>query len=116
MLVAPATNQPPLVAITAPADGAVLVSPVTFTLNATASDSDGVITKLELFRDSIKLGERTTSPYTTTQSGLANGTYTFAARATDRNGVVVTSAPVTIFLVSGTAANYIPAGCTVEVS
>jgi hypothetical protein len=112
MLVAGVNNRPPVVAVTTPADGTVLTAPASFTLTAAAHDTDGLLTKLELFRGETKLGERTTSPYSLNQLNLPLGSYTYTARATDHNGTSSTSAPVTVFVVSGTPAVYIPTGDT----
>ena len=55
-------------------------------LAATASDSDGTVAKVEFFNGATKLGEDTTAPYSFTWSGVAAGTYTVTARATDDLG------------------------------
>ena len=89
-------NKPPTVSITAPANGAVIVLPATVTINATASDADGSISKVEFYRDGILLGTDTTSPYSFVWSSPPAGTYVLTAKATDNLGVVTTSAPVTI--------------------
>ena len=60
----PAGNQPPTVSLTQPADGAILTAPAAVHLAATASDTDGSVTKVEFFNGTTKLGEDTTAPYT----------------------------------------------------
>jgi hypothetical protein len=62
------------------------------TLSATASDSDGLVTKVEFFNGATKLGEDTTAPYSFTWSGVSAGSYTLTARATDDVGGTATSA------------------------
>ena len=89
-------NKPPTVSITAPANGAVIVLPATVTINATASDADGTISKVEFYRDGVLLGTDTASPYSFVWSNPPAGTYVLTAKATDNLGVVTTSAPVTI--------------------
>ncbi len=89
-------NKPPTVSITAPANNAVIVLPATVTINATASDADGTISKVEFYRDGILLGTDTASPYSYVWSNPAAGTYVLTAKATDNLGVVTTSAAVTI--------------------
>ncbi len=52
--------------------------------------------KVEFFNGANKVGEDTTAPYSLTWSGVAAGTYTVTARATDNLGASTTSAPSTI--------------------
>ena len=90
------SDSPPAVTLTQPANGATFTAPATVNLAATASDSDGTVTKVEFFNGATKLGEDTTAPYGFTWSGVAAGTYTVTARATDNLGASTTSAPSTI--------------------
>jgi chitinase len=84
-------NLPPAVTLTQPADGASFTPPATVNLAATASDTDGTVTKVEFFNGSAKLGEDTTAPYSFTWSGVPTGSYTLTARATDDLGGTTTS-------------------------
>jgi hypothetical protein len=86
-------NSLPTVAVTQPADGASFTAPATVSLSATASDSDGTVTKVEFFNGVTKLGEDTAAPYGFTWSGVGPGSYTLTARATDDVGGTATSAP-----------------------
>jgi hypothetical protein len=74
------------------------------TLAATATDADGTVAKVEFFNGSTKLGEDTTAPYDFTWSGVAAGTYTLTARATDDLGGVTTSPASTITVTAGNIA------------
>ncbi len=67
----------------------------TFTLTATASDTDGTITKVDLFQGSQLLKSDTTSPYSVSVTLSTAGNYSFTAVATDSDGATTTSAPVT---------------------
>ncbi|HSD79942.1 MAG TPA: Ig-like domain-containing protein, partial [Solirubrobacteraceae bacterium] len=89
-------NSLPTVTLTQPANGATFTAPATVNLAATASDSDGSVTKVEFFNGQTKLGEDTSAPYTFTWSGVGIGTYTLTARATDDLGGVTTSGGSTI--------------------
>jgi hypothetical protein len=91
-------DQPPMITITAPANGVTYSAPASFTITATASDPDGTIAKVEYCQGAGKLGETTTAPYQFTVSGLAAGSYTLNARATDDAGSVTTSSPVTVLV------------------
>ncbi len=86
-----ATNVPPVVSITNPVNNAVLTAPATFTLEATASDSDGSVTQVEFFNGAVSVGADTTSPYAVTVSNLADGTYAFSSVATDNQGAKTTN-------------------------
>ena len=79
-------NDAPVVALTAPTEGAAFFSPFTLTLSATATDVDGTIAKVEFFDGATKLGEGTrTSPstYRLTIAFAAVGVHSLTAKATD---------------------------------
>jgi len=88
----------PAVSITAPANNASFVSPAAVTINATASDSDGSVSKVEFFQGTTKLGEDTTSPYSYSWSNIGVGSYALTAKATDNLGAVTTSTAVNIMV------------------
>ena len=93
------TNIHPVVAITSPPDGTNIVSPetpVTLELVASASDSDGTVTKVEFYADATRLGQVSTSPYTLLWTIPASGSYQLTAVATDNQGATTVSAPVAI--------------------
>jgi hypothetical protein len=92
------SNAAPTVRITSPANGAVFGFWANITINATASDSDGTVTKVEFFRNdgATKLGEDTTAPYSYVWQRAASGTHSLRAKATDNSAAVGTSAPVSI--------------------
>ncbi|MBX9853628.1 MAG: carbohydrate-binding protein [Cytophagaceae bacterium] len=97
----PPANQAPAVAITSPANGASFTAPASVTINASASDADGTISKVEFFNGSTKLGEDLSAPYSFTWNNVAAGTYTLTAKATDNATAVSTSAGVSV-TVNGT--------------
>ncbi len=90
------SNQDPIVSITAPANNAVLTAGTNMTISANASDTDGTVTKVEFFNGATSLGTDNSSPYSVTVNGISAGIYTLTAKATDNNGVVVTSSLVTV--------------------
>ena len=61
------TNQPPTVSITGPATGATFTEPATINVTATASDTDGSITKVDFYRGTQLIGSDTTNSYTATR-------------------------------------------------
>jgi len=105
MVTIQAVGSPPTVTLTQPANGATFTAPATVNLAATASDADGAVARVEFFNGAVKVGEDTTAPYSFTWGGVAAGTYTLTARATDDLGASTTSAPATI---SVSAANTAP--------
>ena len=84
-------NQPPVVSLTAPLDGAVFVAPPVLTLAATAADSDGTVVRVDFYNDSALIGSATTAPYTFTWTNVPLGACNLTARATDDGGLVGTS-------------------------
>lgn len=97
-------NAPPTVRLTSPANNAKFTAPATVALVANASDSDGTIAKVEFFSGSARLGETATPPYQFTWSGLAAGSYSLTARATDNHGATATSAAIAIKVAAPTSA------------
>lgn len=92
----PPANVPPSVALTSPAAGASFTDPATVNLDAAASDSDGTIARVDFYSGSTLIGTDTSAPYAATWSGVAAGTYTLTAIATDNAGATTTSASVSI--------------------
>ncbi|HTD67524.1 MAG TPA: Ig-like domain-containing protein, partial [Candidatus Limnocylindria bacterium] len=91
----------PAVAITAPANNSFVLEPANILVRATATDSDGMIALVEFYEGASKIGEATgSSPYSITWSNISLGTYTFRAVATDNTGLIGTSAPVVINVVT----------------
>jgi len=89
-------NAPPIVSLTAPADGAVLSAPASPTLAATAADSDGTIARVEFYADALKVGEAVAVPYEFVWANVPPGNYVLTAKATDQAGASTLSAPRTI--------------------
>ncbi|HOS43542.1 MAG TPA: Ig-like domain-containing protein, partial [Armatimonadota bacterium] len=89
-------NQPPTVALTAPADGATALPGATVELTADAADADGTVAKVEFFQGTTKLGEDDTAPFGITWSGVPQGVYSLTAVATDNEDATATSAAVTL--------------------
>ena len=89
-------NTPPTVSLTAPAANASFTAPATVTLQATASDADGNVAKVEFFNGSTSLGAVMTAPYTFSWSSVAAGTYSLTAKATDNGGATTASVAVSI--------------------
>jgi len=103
-------NNPPTVSITTPANGATFTALANITINATASDSDGTVSKVDFHQGSTLLGTDTTSPYSYTWNNVAEGNYILTAAATDNDGAVTTSSAVSITVNVATGCTCV-AGC-----
>ncbi|MDH5539227.1 MAG: PQQ-dependent sugar dehydrogenase [Rhizobacter sp.] len=82
-------NQPPTVAVVAPANASVGVA---VGLSAIASDSDGTIARVEFFDGDTLLGSVASSPHALTWTPTTAGQRSITARATDDGGAATTSA------------------------
>jgi Bacterial Ig domain len=94
--VASTANQPPSVALTAPANNATFAAPATMNLVATAADPENRMARVEFYSGSTLLGSDTTSPYSYSSASVPAGTYTLTAVAFDQDGNQTRSAPVTV--------------------
>jgi RHS repeat-associated protein len=97
--VAPSATQPPLVALTAPAQNAVFNAGQTITLTATTSDSDGTVQVVEFYADGQLLGTVAPEANGSTHyhwNGAGLGAHILSAVATDNSGTAATSASVNI--------------------
>jgi hypothetical protein len=90
-------NTLPTVAVTAPADGAVLTG-ASVAVNATASDASG-IASVQFKLDGVNLGTADTqSPYQVTWSSPTNGSHVLTAVATDNAGNARTATNATVVI------------------
>jgi len=96
-------NVPPSVSIIAPDPNRVYKAPATIAMNASASDPDGSIVKVDFLAGTTPVGSATAAPYSSAWSNVAPGSYVLTARATDNRGATTTSAPVPIVVTSNAA-------------
>lgn len=87
-------NTPPAVSLAA--SGGTFYAPASITLAATAADGDGGIAKVEFYKGATLLATVDTAPFAYTWTGVAAGSYSLTAKATDIQGGVSTSAAVGI--------------------
>ncbi|WPB82347.1 Ig-like domain-containing protein [Archangium violaceum] len=89
-------TTPPVVSLTAPANGATIGGLVT--LSANASDASSSISKVEFLVDGTLIATDTSWPYSFSWNtpSVASGSHTLTARATDAQGNVATSTPVSV--------------------
>jgi hypothetical protein len=101
-----AVDPPPVVTITAPAEGATVMG--TVTIEASAADEPGPVTQVEFFADGTSLGTDTTAPYSATwdTTTATEGTHTITATATAAGGQTASdSNSVTVDNVGGSTLN-----------
>jgi RHS repeat-associated protein len=91
-----APNAVPTVSISSPVAGTSFVAPAAVTINATAADSNGTVSKVDFYNGTTLLGSDTTSPYSFAWANVAVGSYSITSKATDNAGAVTTSAAVAI--------------------
>ncbi|MEO0898139.1 MAG: polysaccharide lyase family 7 protein [Bacteroidota bacterium] len=92
-------NYSPSVSITDPINGTNILPGTDLTINVAAEDADGTIKMVEFFESgNNKIGQDSTAPYSFTLDNVAEGTYTFSARAVDNEGVsrISTSSNITV--------------------
>jgi lysophospholipase L1-like esterase len=104
-------NQPPIASLTSPANGATFTAPATLTLQATANDADGTVTRVEFYAGATKLGEAATAPYTLVWTNPPPGLHTLTARAIDDANNAGLSAAVSIAIeAAGAPVKVMPLG------
>jgi len=81
----------PTITLTAPASSVTMLDSDALTLAATASDTDGIVVKVDFYSGSTLIAEDTASPFIWALGAQPVGTYTFSAKATDSQGLGATS-------------------------
>jgi len=96
------SNAPPAVSISSPTSGATFTEPANIPIVAGATDSDGTVTRLDLYAGATLLGTSTNSTLSLTWTNVLAGSYSLTARATDDRGGTSTSNPVNVTVNSST--------------
>lgn len=110
------SNQPPVVSLTSPANGATFSAGSTVNVTANASDPDGSVAKVEFFRDGSSLGIATNAPYAASWANASAGSHTLRAVATDNNNATTSTPTITITVNAAggdTTAPSVPGGLAV---
>jgi photosystem II stability/assembly factor-like uncharacterized protein len=89
-------NQSPIVTITSPSNNAQFSQPANITINATASDPDGSISKVEFYNGNTLLGTDNNAAYSFVWNGVAAGNYQITAKAYDNSTGVTTSSVINV--------------------
>lgn len=94
-------NIPPKVNLISPVNNTTYTLPATVTLQASASDSDGVVKRVAFYRDTTLLAIDSTAPYSYSWTSAAAGSYGIKAIATDDKGASTTSTVANITVTGG---------------
>ncbi len=88
----------PTVNITAPLNNSTYLEPANIVVNATATDANGPITKVEFFNGSTLLATSTTAPYGFNWNNIPAGNYAVTAKLTDSAGLTAFSSLVKVIV------------------
>ena len=94
----------PDVNLTKPVAGESFIAPASITLEATASDVNGNISKVDFFNGADLIGTDNTAPYSFVWTNVPVGTYNLSAKSTDISNLSTTS-PATSIIVKAPNAN-----------
>jgi len=92
------TNNSPIVSMTSPSSGSVVMLGTTQTLSASASDPGGSIALVEFFDGDVKIGEDSSAPYQINWQPSAIKSYSIKAIATDNENNKSSSPSVNIIV------------------
>ena len=98
-------NPSPSVFVTSPADGTSFAKGSNITISADATDlvyggGAGFVSKVEFFAGGTKFAEDTIAPYSVLWTPSLSGGYVITAKATDSEGAVRTSTPITFTILN----------------
>jgi hypothetical protein len=93
--------------VTQPSNAATFVAPASISVMATASDTDGIITRVDFYSGTTLLGSDTMAPYEFTWNNVAAGTYVLSAAATDEDGAHAQSAGVSVTVTNSNAGDIV---------
>ena len=93
-----ASNNPPTATLAIPTLNANISTASTQTLQAVAFDSDGMVSLVEFFAETNKIGEVTNSPYVIGWTNPPPGLHSLTVKATDNGGAAYTSRGVDVFV------------------
>ncbi|HKU77567.1 MAG TPA: LamG-like jellyroll fold domain-containing protein [Pyrinomonadaceae bacterium] len=92
------SNNAPTVTITDPLSNTTFTAGSTIVIDASAADSDGIVSKVDFYQGTTLLGTDTSSPYTFAWNNVPAGSYSLTTKATDDSGAVSTSSAITVIV------------------
>lgn len=93
-------GESPIVALTAPVARQLFTAPASIAMTVVATDPDSAITKVEFYRDGVKIGEDDHAPYAFTWAAAPPGIYQLTAVATTASGIRGSSDSVPVLIVA----------------
>ncbi|MEZ8768796.1 glycosyl hydrolase family 18 protein [Vibrio alginolyticus] len=103
----PPQNEVPTVTLTSPSASASVTAGDVVSLAADAADTDGTVSKVEFFVDSVLVGQATSAPYAASWTAT-EGQHEFSTKAYDDAGAVSTASVVTLTVASAQPGNEAP--------
>src|SRR5260221_12814640 len=100
-------DRSPIVSLTSPDDNSHFAAGSTIIITAEASD-DGTVSKVEFFNGPTKLGEDSISPYRFEWVNVQAGNYSLSATATDDQGDMIFSVPISVHVTTEAAISVYP--------
>ena len=94
--ITPPPNRPPAIAVTAPSDGSTVAEASNISIAVAASDSDGIVSKVQFYADGQLLSTDASAPFSAVWSGALAGAHVLTAVATDDDGAQTVSTAVRI--------------------
>lgn len=91
-------NPAPSVQITSPTAFQIFTNPSAITIQASAADANGTVSKVEFYNGTTLLGTDVSAPYELTWSNPPLGVDTLYAKATDNENGSTVSQPIIIFI------------------
>lgn len=89
-------QRSPEVSITSPQNGEVVNRDFAIAANSFDLDGNGTIAKVEFFANDNKIGEVSNAPFVFVWNNAPAGFYNVVAKATDANGLITASGPVSV--------------------
>ena len=92
------SGQPPNVMIVSPGSSTTVQEGATLSVQVAAVSPDAAIVQVDLFDGSQKVASRNAAPFIFALGGLSAGAHVLTAVAIDVQGLLTSSAPVTVFV------------------
>jgi hypothetical protein len=99
---------PPMVTLTNPAGGSLLIAGTNQTIGADASDTDGSVTQVQFYADNVLVGTATASPFLITWTNPISGSFSLSAKAWDNAANTRIASAVNVFLSWDTDGDGVP--------
>ena len=96
-------DAPPTVSVTSPTNGASFNAPANIAITANASDTDGTVSRVDVYQGTTLIGTATASPYNVNWNNVTAGSYSLTAKATDNVGAQTTSTAINITVITTVA-------------